>query len=70
MGAAAGGVGGLIASQTAASSGVAVFDVDGPPRPSAVGRGCLLAAVGTVPGQRRVAAAAGDSFHRALGGLV
>ena len=54
--------------QAAASSRVAVFDVDGPPRASTIGH--LLAAVGAVPGQRRVAAAAGDPFYGALGGLV
>jgi hypothetical protein len=67
-GAAAGGVGGLVTAQAAALAGVAVFDVDGPSRASTVGD--LLAAVGAVPGQRRVAAAAHDPFYGALGGLV
>jgi len=59
---------GLVTPQTAAFSRVAVFDVDWPPRASAVAH--LLAAVGAAPGQRRIAAPADDSFHRALGGLV
>jgi len=61
-----GGIGRLVFGQPGAPRRVAVLDVDWPPGGSAVGH--LPRASGAGPGQRRVAAAAGQLFHRVLGG--
>src|SRR5262249_60080244 len=66
-GAAAGGMSGLVTSQTAASVGVAVFDVDGPPRASPGAH--QLSAVRAPPGQPRGAAAPAGPPPPPLGGV-
>jgi hypothetical protein len=60
------GVGRLVAGQPGTAGRVAVLDVDRPPEGGPVSD--LLLASGAGPGQRRVAAAAGELFDRVLGG--
>jgi hypothetical protein len=61
-----GGVGCLVVGQPGTPGRVAVLDVDRPSEGGPVGD--LLPAAGAGPGQRRVAAAAGERFDRVLGG--